>query len=149
MTDVPDGVKVMMMDFFAIEPDRTQLVPVTGLNAMPSSYYLNHASLGKGANMKPKMCNCPIMCFYSTREIKKGEELLFDYEDAFGSVRKKETRKPMHTWPFLYCVVDFEQSRCARVFVRGHCSKADSTRLWTHRKRRRPCLFSAAFELDS
>ena len=25
------------------------------------------------------------MCFYSTREIKKGEELLFDYEDAFGA----------------------------------------------------------------
>ena len=52
-----------------VEPDGAQLVPVTGLNAMTTSYYLNHAP-GGSANMQPRKCNCPIMCFYSTRDIK-------------------------------------------------------------------------------
>ena len=34
--------------------------------------------------MQPEQCHCPVMCFYATRDIKAGEELLFDYAAAFG-----------------------------------------------------------------
>ena len=79
------GVKEMMNDFFAIETDGRQLMPVPGLNAMTTSYYLNHADARKGkVNMQPRECNCPVMCFYAVKDIKKGEELLFDYVNAFG-----------------------------------------------------------------
>ena len=85
LSKAPPGVKEMMNDFFAIERDGGQLMPVQGLNAMTTSYYLNHADSRKGKpNMQPRECNCPVMCFYATRNIKKGEELLFDYVSAFG-----------------------------------------------------------------
>ena len=79
-------VKEIMNDFFAAEPGGNQLVPVQGLNALTLSYYLNHAdSTSKlQPNMVPRSCNCPVMCFYSTRRIEAGEELLFDYVGAFG-----------------------------------------------------------------
>ena len=35
--------------------------------------------------LQPRECNCPVMCFYAVRDIKKGEELLFDYINAFGT----------------------------------------------------------------
>ena len=64
---------------------RRQLVPVQGLNAMTTSYYLNHAEARSGkTNMQPRECNCPVMCFFATRDIRAGEELLFDYVNAFG-----------------------------------------------------------------
>ena len=47
------GVREMMNDFFAIESDGRQLMPVQGLNAMTTSYYLNHAeSRGGKVNMQ-------------------------------------------------------------------------------------------------
>ncbi len=85
VNNAPPGVKEMMNDFFAIERDGRQLMPVQGLNAMTTSYYLNHADARKGkVNMQPRECNCPVMCFYATKDIKRGEELLFDYVNAFG-----------------------------------------------------------------
>ena len=84
--DAPPGVKEMMFDFFAIEPDGRQLMPVQGFNALTTSYYLNHADSSKSnkANIIPRQCNCPVMCFYASKDIKQGEELLFDYVRAFG-----------------------------------------------------------------
>ena len=86
VADAPSGVKNLMNDFFAIEPDGKQLVPVQGLNALTLSYYLNHAD-GTGGhvpNMMPRPCNCPVMCFFATSDILEGEELMFDYVGAFG-----------------------------------------------------------------
>jgi SET domain-containing protein len=58
-------------------------VPVQGLNGLTLSYYLNHADGSKPnapkPNMVPMQCHCPVMCFYATRDIRAGEELLFDY----------------------------------------------------------------------
>ena len=84
--DAPPGVKEMMFDFFAIEGDGRQLMPVQGLNALTTSYYLNHADSSKSnkVNIITRQCNCPVMCFYATKDIKRGEELLFDYVRSFG-----------------------------------------------------------------
>ena len=63
-------------------------MPVQGLNAMTTSYYLNHAEARSGkTNMQPRECNCPVMCFFATRDIRAGEELLFDYGDQYWAGR--------------------------------------------------------------
>ena len=60
-------------------------MPVQGLNAMTPSSYLTPAAARSGkTTMQPRECNGPVMCFFATRDIRAGEELLFDYVNAFG-----------------------------------------------------------------
>ena len=61
----------MISDFFASEKD-TILIPEMGLNALDLSFFMNHS---KNPNVKVGTNED----FYTTREIKKGEELTTDY----------------------------------------------------------------------
>ena len=71
--DIPESVKSMVKDFYAIE--KNQIVfPPFGLNELNISYFMNHTDVNpnvvEGPNGNP---------FITTREIQAGEELLTNY----------------------------------------------------------------------
>ena len=65
------------MDTFCYYDSKKYLVPSIGLNSMNMAFYMNHS---KTPNVK-YLKNGEII---SLKRIKAGEELFFDYDDAFG-----------------------------------------------------------------
>ncbi len=77
LKNIDDGVKKLLDDFY--DSGKTYPVSVNGLNNMDISFYLNHS---KTPNMKViYLDNCNYNIFVSTRLIKSGEELFFDYDE--------------------------------------------------------------------
>ncbi len=72
-------VKKMIIDF--IEPDEGKIfhIPENGLNSLDITFYLNHSNdnnLGVVDDKDDEYCS-----FVALRTIKKGEELLINYDD--------------------------------------------------------------------
>ena len=73
---IPKEVKKQIALFCYYDTKKT-LVPKIGLNAMTMGIYLNHS---KKPNIELKKSGQ----FKTLRAIKRGEELLLDYDKAFG-----------------------------------------------------------------
>ena len=73
---IPKEVKKQIALFCYYDAKKT-LVPKIGLNAMTMGIYLNHS---KKPNIELKKSGQ----FKTLRAIKRGEELLLDYDKAFG-----------------------------------------------------------------
>ena len=73
---IPKEVKKQIALFCYYDTKKT-LVPKIGLNAMTMGIYLNHS---KKPNIELKKAGQ----FKTLRAIKRGEELLLDYDKAFG-----------------------------------------------------------------
>jgi SET domain-containing protein len=70
------GVKKIIKDFISPGNDYYEL-PKMGLNNLEISFYMNHS---KTPNMEIWYSNkCPYNLFRTNRRIKKGEELVIDY----------------------------------------------------------------------
>ena len=66
----------MLNDFYH-KIDGKYTLPKNGLNSNDISYYMNSS---KNPNISLKNNGCNMISFYSNRNIKKGEELLIDYD---------------------------------------------------------------------
>ena len=67
-----------MLDDFYHKTDGKYTLPKNGLNSNDISYYMNSS---KNPNISFKNEECNMVVFYSNRAIKKGEELLIDYDE--------------------------------------------------------------------
>lgn len=70
----PRGVRTLVKDFCALQ-NGYYYVPDYGIDAMDKSYYLNHSGR---PNMRPVRGG---ESFVTTRKIKKGEELVSNYDE--------------------------------------------------------------------
>lgn len=75
---LPKEVKKMVQDFYHCE-DGEYGIPYRGLNSNDISYYMNSSKKPNVGNKDVKGCNMTV--FYTLRKIKKGEELLINYDD--------------------------------------------------------------------
>ena len=73
---LPLAVRKQIERFCFYDPKKT-LIPRIGMNAMSMAIYLNHSK-------KPNLRLTKVGQFQALRAIKKDEELLIDYDDAFG-----------------------------------------------------------------
>ena len=76
LESIPAEVKKQIALFCYYDAKKT-LIPKIGMNAMTMGIYLNHS---KKPNLEIKKAGR----FNTLRAIKKGEELLMDYDKAFG-----------------------------------------------------------------
>tara|TARA_B110000908_G_C10240481_1_gene445785 strand:+ start:1986 stop:2396 length:411 start_codon:yes stop_codon:yes gene_type:complete len=70
-------VKAMVHDFFQKEDDDKWYLPVSGLNSIDSSFYMNNNS--SNPNVKVLDADESFVTFRTLRKIKKGEELTINY----------------------------------------------------------------------
>lgn len=89
-SDAPREAKQMVRDFCALQ-DGVYFVPDYGMDAIDKSYFLNHSD-------KPNMvAKDGGEVFVAARRIKKGEELVADYEQYHEYVKvfanKQKTKK--------------------------------------------------------
>ena len=70
-------VKQMIHDFFQKEKDNKWYIPVSGLNSIDVSFYMNHSSK---PNIKVTEGKESFVTFKSLKLIRKGEELTINYE---------------------------------------------------------------------
>jgi len=79
LKNVDPSVKKMLNDFF--EPDGNAFhIPENGLNSLDLTFYLNH-SLNNNLGVVDDDDNDEYSSFVTLRNIKKGEELLINYQD--------------------------------------------------------------------
>ncbi len=78
LSSLPQRVR-KELDMFCYFDKLHMLVPAIGLNSMNMSVYLNHS---KTPNLKMRKDGVLI----ALRDIQQDEELLMDYDDAFGEV---------------------------------------------------------------
>ena len=72
----PDVLK-MIDDFFYKEDDESYFIPESGLNSLDQTYYLNHS---KKPNLNIiESDKSDMLIFKTNKKIKKGEELLINY----------------------------------------------------------------------
>ena len=76
LANIPPEVKKQIR-LFCYYDDHKTLIPKIGMNAMTLGIYLNHS---KKPNIELKKAGQ----FKTLRAIKKGEEVLMDYDKAFG-----------------------------------------------------------------
>ena len=73
-----DSEVIRMLDDFYHKIEGKYGIPLNGLNSNDISYYMNSS---KSPNISFKNDDCNMVSFYSLRNIKKGEELLIDYDE--------------------------------------------------------------------
>ena len=67
-----------------IFPNKNYPIPENGINSINLSFYLNHS---EESNMKSRVdssSRTSFLSFFSTREVKAGEELFINYFQEFG-----------------------------------------------------------------
>jgi SET domain-containing protein len=69
-------VRKMIKDFFVIADGKT-LIPEDGLNSINISFFQNHSP-------NPNVTTLDGETFITLKEIKKGEELTYDYTTSYG-----------------------------------------------------------------
>lgn len=78
LKNVHHEVKKMVRDFYH-EEDDTFHIPYKGINGNNISYYLNTTDNPNVGFISKK--DCSMVVFITIRKIKKGEELLINYDD--------------------------------------------------------------------
>src|SRR3989304_5515417 len=82
IADLHPRVKKLLKDFFFKNRDGHYGVHVQGLNEMDVSFYMNHSD---EPNIElVSVPGCPFYEFRTSRRIKVGEELTFDYRGSNG-----------------------------------------------------------------
>lgn len=76
--NLPTGVR-KELEMFCYYDSKKYLIPSIGLNSMNMAFYMNHS---KDPNVK-FLKNGDLVAI---KKIKIGEELLFDYDEAFGEI---------------------------------------------------------------
>jgi len=76
LKDLPAAVR-KQIKMFCFYDSKKILIPRIGMNAMSMAIYLNHSKI-------PNLQLTKNVQFRALRVIKKDEELLIDYDDAFG-----------------------------------------------------------------
>lgn len=79
LKNVPKGVIKILDDFIGLDEVNKYSIPIKGLNTLDISFYMNH---DKNNNINiindPK---CEFTIFKTNKLIKKGEELLINYDE--------------------------------------------------------------------
>lgn len=75
---LPDEIKKLVFDFIIPDKYGAYYLPSDGFNSMDISFYLNHSD---NPNLIKTDHGCEYYGFKTIRDIKKGEELIIDYEN--------------------------------------------------------------------
>ncbi len=84
----------MIDDFYAVEEDKTVLIPEYGLNGMNISFFLNNSRPPNKPNVKTIDGGAT---FVALRKIKKGEELTIAYGTYDYKYKEDKPLKKSHT----------------------------------------------------
>jgi len=89
--DFPEEIQDRIKDFFVKAPHGLYPVHVNGLNGINISFYLNHSEEPNvGFDDNTKIYGNKFRPFMTLREIKKGEELVWDYKASESSDLKEQ-----------------------------------------------------------
>lgn len=73
-------VKKMLDDYLGINEDNTYSIPIDGINKMDISFFMNHSN-NPNISIENSKDTEKYVIFYAKRNIKKGEELLINYNN--------------------------------------------------------------------
>ena len=75
---VPKGVIKILDDFIGLDEDNKYSIPISGINTLDISFYMNH---DKKNNIDiVDNLNCGFVLFRANKLIKKGKELFINYD---------------------------------------------------------------------